>query len=59
MTDKVDGSAVGSVIVSGSAVGSVIVSDSVHGVGHPRVLQVLLQIFVKTSVIMIMVSPPA
>ena len=36
--------------------GSVIISDLVHGVGHSPVLQILLQISVKTS---IMVSPPA
>ena len=36
--------------------GSVIISDWVHGVGHSPVLQILLQISVRTSV---MVSPPA
>ena len=36
--------------------GNVIISDWVHGVGHSPVLQILLQISVKTSV---MVSPPA
>ena len=36
--------------------GSVIISDWVHGVGHSPVLQILLQISLKTS---IMVSPPA
>ena len=36
--------------------GSVITSDWVHGVGHSPVLQILLQISLKTS---IMVSPPA
>ena len=36
--------------------GSIIISDRVHGLGHSPVLQILLQISVRTS---IMVSPPA
>ena len=36
--------------------GNVIISDWVHGVGHPPVLQILLQISVKTSIV---VSPAA
>ena len=54
MTDEVDSS----VVLAELQVflGSVIISDRVHWVGHSPVLQILLQISVKTS---ITVSPPA
>ena len=55
MTDEADSSVVLAELQA-ALLGSVIISDWVHGVGHSPVLQILLQIPVKTS---IMVSTPA
>ena len=55
MTDEADSSVILAELQV-ALLGSVIISDLVHGVGPSPVLQILLQISVKTS---IMVSSPA
>ena len=55
MTDEPDSSVILAELQA-PFLGSVIISDWVYGIGHCPVLQILLQISVKTS---IMVSPPA
>ena len=55
MTDADDSSVVQAELQV-ALLGSVIISDWVHGIGHSPVLQILLQISVRTSN---MVSPPA
>ena len=55
MTDEADSSVVLTELQV-AFLGNVIISDWVHGIGYSPVLQILLQISVRTS---IMVSPPA